>query len=96
MQENFRVAVDTLIKLLVSVLGLVETNVVRDDEGRLGASGDDEIAQVAVIFLNTYASTSLHEARSGGSTHLDVALTGADSEALLEELAEREVDVALG
>ena len=52
MQENLGVSINALVKFLVCVGGLVERDVVRDDEGRLGSSGDDQVTEVAVIFLS--------------------------------------------
>ena len=98
-QENLGVPVDALVELLVCVGGLVERDVVGDDEGRLGASGDDEVAEVSVVFLETKLSNqsllNTNAAAVAAGAHLDVALAGAHGEALLEQLPEREGDVAL-
>ena len=51
MEEDLGVALDALVELVVGQRGLVERHVVRDYEGRLGAAGDDQVTQVAVVFL---------------------------------------------
>lgn len=51
-QEDFGVTIDALVELLVCVSGLIEGDIVRDDEGWLSPSGYDQVAEIAVIFLN--------------------------------------------
>ena len=62
MNQHFRIAFDTLIKLLVCLRRFVNTDLVRDHEGRVGAAGDDHIAEVAVILLDVALTRSKSEA----------------------------------
>ena len=57
MQEDFGISFDALVELLVRNGRLVEADVVRDNEGWLGASCDDQIAQVSVVFLRQTVDT---------------------------------------
>ena len=50
-QENLGISLDALVEFLVRNGRLLEANVVRDDEGWLGASCDDQITQISVVFL---------------------------------------------
>ena len=50
-KKDLGVAVDALVELLVRIGSTLKGQVMRDHERRLGASSDDEIPQVAVVFL---------------------------------------------
>jgi hypothetical protein len=50
--QNFGVPILPPIKLNIRLRGLLNADLVRDDEGRLGATGDDHVAQVAVVLLD--------------------------------------------
>lgn len=50
--ENLRVSVDSLVKLLVSSLGIVDVDLMRDDKTGLRLSCDNQVTQVAVVRLD--------------------------------------------
>ena len=76
MQQHLGVAIDSLVKLLISIDSLVNVDFVRNNEGGLSTAGNDEVAELTVVGL-------------------DVALTCAEVQALLEELAEGDEDLSL-
>ena len=96
MQKHLGVAIDAFVKLDIRVSSLVQRDVVGYNEGRLSAPRDDQVAKETVIFLGKKLAARPAHSISYSMTHLDVALTRADSEPLLEELAERERDIAFG
>src|SRR5579859_2569440 len=52
MQDDFGVALNALVELLVGLRGLFEWDLMRDDKARLGAARDDEVAKLAVVALD--------------------------------------------
>jgi hypothetical protein len=52
MENDLRVAVRAFVELLVGLRGLRERQLLRDDEARRGAAGDDQVAQLAVVPLD--------------------------------------------
>ena len=51
-QQDLGVAVDPLVELLVGAGCLSQSDLVRDDPGRGGLPGDDQITQLLVIALD--------------------------------------------
>ena len=49
MQKHLGITVDPLVELVVRHHGLVESDVVRDDEGGLGVAGDDQVACIISV-----------------------------------------------
>ena len=62
MNQNFCITFDTLIELLICLRRIVNTDLVGDDKGRVGAAGDDHIAEVAVILLDIALTRSKSKA----------------------------------
>lgn len=62
MDQNLRITLDALIKLLVRSRRFINPDLMRDDKGRVGAAGDDHIAEVAVISLDVALACSESEA----------------------------------
>lgn len=52
MDEHLGIPVDALIEFLVRDRGVGEGDVVADDEARVGAAGDDQVAQLPVVVLD--------------------------------------------
>src|SRR5690606_10694770 len=52
LEHYLRVALDPLVELLVGLRRLLERHPVADDEARLGAAGDDQVAQEDVVLLH--------------------------------------------
>lgn len=75
-KQDFGVAIDSLVELVVSIDCLVNVDFVRDDERGLGAAGDDEVTELTIVGL-------------------DVALTCAEMQSLLKQLAERDENLSL-
>ena len=50
--EHLGVPVNTLIKLFVRNLGVVDVDLVRHDEAGLGSARNDQVAKVAVVGLD--------------------------------------------
>jgi hypothetical protein len=51
MDQNLRVPILPPVKLLIRFWCLVNTDLVRDDKGRLGTAGDDHVTQVSIVLL---------------------------------------------
>lgn len=49
MDQNFSISICSLIKFRISCRNVIESNLVRDDEGGFGASVHDHVAKVAVV-----------------------------------------------
>ena len=52
MDEHFGVPIDSLIKLVVGNLGVLDADLVRYDETRLCPAGNDQVAEIAVVGLD--------------------------------------------
>jgi hypothetical protein len=52
MYQDFSIPLDPLIELLIRDGGVLNTDLVADDEGGFGAPGDDQVAQVAVVVFD--------------------------------------------
>jgi hypothetical protein len=52
MDDNLGVPVHSLVELLVRCLGVLDSNLVRDDEAGLSFPSDDQVAELAVISLD--------------------------------------------
>ena len=52
MDQHLRVPILPAIELCVGSRRLVDTDLVRDDEGWFGAPGNDHVAKVAVVHLD--------------------------------------------
>ena len=52
MNKDLRIAILPAIELRIGLRRLIDGDLVADDEGGLGAAGDDHVAQVAVIGLH--------------------------------------------
>lgn len=52
MQEHLRVPLDSLVELLIRHRSVLQRQLVRHDERRLGASADDQITQIAIVSLD--------------------------------------------
>jgi hypothetical protein len=52
MDQNLSVSILPTIKLLIRLWRLFNPDLVGDDEGRLGASRDDHVAEIAVVLLD--------------------------------------------
>lgn len=66
MNQHLGVAIDALIELLVRLRRVVDVDVVADDEAGLGAAGDDQVAQVAVVGFDVALARSEVETLDGG------------------------------
>lgn len=66
MNQHLGVAIDALIELLVRLRRVVDVDVVADDEAGLGAAGDDQVAQVAVVGFDVALARSEVETLEGG------------------------------
>lgn len=51
MEKNLGVPVDAFVEFVVRARGLVKRELMRHDERRFRASGDDQVAEIPVIFL---------------------------------------------
>lgn len=49
MDQNFSISICSLIEFRISCRNVIESNLVRDDEGGFGASIHDHVAKVAVV-----------------------------------------------
>ena len=52
MNQHLRVALNTLVELLVCPRRLIDLNLVGDDKRRVSTAGDDHVAQVAIVLLD--------------------------------------------
>jgi hypothetical protein len=52
MNQNLSIPILPAIKLLIRLRRFVNPDLVRDDKGGLGATGNDHVAQVAVVLLD--------------------------------------------
>lgn len=78
MNQHLGVAMDALIELLVRLRGVVDVDVVTDDEAGLGAARDDQVAQVAVVGFDVALARSEVETLDGG-----MLVTGEREECVL-------------
>ena len=71
MNQHLGVAINPLVELLVRLRRIVDVDVVTDDEAGLGAAGDDQVAQVAVVGFDVALARSEMETLEGadGSVH---------------------------
>jgi len=51
-KQDFGVAIDSLVELVISIDGLINVDLVRNDERWLSTSGDDEVAELTVVGLD--------------------------------------------
>lgn len=51
MDQNLGVPFDSLIELVVRDLGILDADLVADDEARLGFTSDDQVTEVPVVLL---------------------------------------------
>lgn len=52
MKQHLCVAINSLVELVVSIDSFVDVDFMRNDERRLGAARDDEVAQLTVVGLD--------------------------------------------
>ena len=52
MQQHLGVTINPSVKLVVRIRRIIQRDVVRNNEPRLSHSGDDQVAQVAVVRLD--------------------------------------------
>jgi hypothetical protein len=70
MEQNFGVAINSLVELVVSINSLVNVDFVRNDERGLSTARDDEVAELTVVGLDvalacTEVKTLLEELTEG-------------------------------
>ncbi len=51
-QQHLRVPLHPLIKLAIRLGRLIDADIMADDKTGVGAAGDDQVAQVAVVFFD--------------------------------------------
>ena len=52
MQQHLRISINSLVEFLIRLGRRVDADVVADDETRVCAAGDDEVAEVAVVLFD--------------------------------------------
>jgi hypothetical protein len=52
MDQHLRVALEPLVEQVIRLLRLLDPNLVRNDEARLGLARDDEIPEVPVVLFD--------------------------------------------
>lgn len=52
MNQDLRIALDTLVKLLICHFSIVDTNLMADHEARLGLPSDDKVSQISVVLFD--------------------------------------------
>jgi hypothetical protein len=76
-EQHLGVAIDSLVELVVSINSLVNVDFVRNDKGRLGTAGDDEVAELTVVGLDVALASaeeeSLFEELAEGNKQLSFA-----------------------
>lgn len=72
MDEHLGVPINTLIKLFVRNLCVLDVDLVRHDEAGLGSARDDQVAQVAVVGLDIALASSELEALEHSGSELKV------------------------
>src|SRR5215469_4291208 len=62
LENNLRITLNTLIKLVICHRGIVERDCIRDHKARLRSSGNNHVTQVAIIALDIALSSSQAQA----------------------------------
>lgn len=72
MNQHLGVAINPLIELLVRLRCLVDVDVVADNEAGLGAAGDDQVAQVAIVGFDVALARSEMETLEIGGMKVSI------------------------
>ena len=56
MQENLGIPIDPPVELVVRVSDVVEGHIVRDDDRWFSLPGNDQVAKVTVVGLDTFVN----------------------------------------
>jgi len=76
-KQDFGVAIDSLVELVISIDGLINVDLVRNDERWLSTSGDDEVAELTVVGLDVALASaeeqSLFEELAEGDEDLSLS-----------------------
>lgn len=62
MDQDLRISLDPLVKLVIGGLGIVDAHLMTDHERRLGLAGDDQVPQIPIVLLDIALAGSKGEA----------------------------------
>lgn len=62
MDEDLCIPVDALVKVVVGYLGVLNTDLVRNDKAGLGPASNDEVSEVAVVRLDIALASAERQA----------------------------------